>query len=296
MRTLVELLVAVILSLCTLSAFADSAVRVKALNYPAWLVRNYETFALQPGMRLQSNDLIRTGEGGRVQLQLTDSSIIKLGESSRLLVEKLPASLNAGDVSIPFSLQALRGLFRVTSKFPDNVAVGQQLELGVGDIEAAMRNADIWVSADLAQDAVCLIEGEVAVASAGAARVDMNQALSCYVKPKAKAPLPVDQIDMQQHQLWIAEIELRDGFGIAAENGQWQLVLISLTDAGRAEGILKSFRERGFAVEDKTVERQGRTLHRLLLPGFISIDAALNARSRVEQQLGVSETWVWKAN
>ncbi len=72
MRKLAELLIVIILSLCALSAFADSAVRVKALNYPAWLVRNYETFALKPGTRLQGNDLIRTGEGGRVQLQLTD--------------------------------------------------------------------------------------------------------------------------------------------------------------------------------------------------------------------------------
>lgn len=280
-----------LLTLYPLSATAESAVRVKAMHYPAWLVRNYQTLPLQPGTPLQINDLIRTGEGSRVQLQLADGSAIKLGESSRFIIEKLP-----GDSSAPVSLQILRGVFRIAAPAFDSVSSGYRLEINIGAINAAIRDAEIWGRADLAQDAVCLVAGELVVGTAGNSRVDMNQALSCYVKPRDSAPLPVDLIDMQQHQLWMAETDLRDDSGIAAEDGQWQLVLISLSDSNSAEQVLKSFHERGFAALDVTVVRQGRTLHRLLLPGFESIDAALNARARIERQLGLSETWVWKKN
>ena len=84
--------------------------------------------------------------------------------------------------------------------------------------------------------------------------------------------------------------------GIVSEDGQWQLVLISLTNALRAGQVLSDFHRRGYAVRDKTVLRDGRILHRLLLPGFDSKDAALAARDQLEQQLGVSDTWVWKAD
>lgn len=280
-----------LLTLCSLSASAESALRVKAMHYPAWLVRNYQTLPLQPGIALKINDLIRTGEGGRVQLQLADGRAINLAESSRFIIENLPR-----DSSASISLQILRGVFRITAPAFDSDSPAHRLEINIGAINAAIRNAEIWGRADPVQDAVCLLAGELTVRADSASRVDMKQALSCYVKPRDQAPLPVDLIDMQQHRLWMAETDLEDDSGIAVEDGQWQLVLISLSDSKSAERVLRDFHERGFAALDITVVRQGRTLHRLLLPGFESIDAALNARAGIERQLGLSETWVWKAN
>ena len=284
-------LTGLMLTICSLSVYAESAIRVQAMNYPAWLVRNYQTLPLQPGTPLQINDLIRTGVSGRVKLQLTDGNVLNLGEASRFVIENVPRD-TLGSVS----LQTLRGVFRITSAASASASPRRRLKISIGAISASFRNADIWGRADLAQDAVCLVEGEIAVEAADAGKVQMTQALSCYVKPRDQAPLPVDLIDIQQHQLWMAETELKDDAGIAAADGQWQLVLISLTDAKSAAKMLASFHQRGFGAQDKTVVRQERVLHRLLLPGFVSIEAALKARARVEQALGVSETWVWKAN
>lgn len=296
MQRLAGFIIAIVAMLCTMAVSADSAVRVYALNYPAWLVRNYQTLPLQPGTHLKNDDLIRTGEGGRVQLQLADGSVIRFGESSRFVIKQAALSSVTGNISIPLSFQALRGVFRVSSAFLDGTDAGYPLELGIGAINATVRNADFWGRTDLTQDAVCLVEGELSIEVSSADRIDMSQALSCFVKPQDQAPLPVDLIDMQQHRLWMAETDLRLEAGIAKQDGQWQLVLISLTDAERAEQLLNNFHQQGFAAQDITVLRDGRTLHRLLLPGFDSIDAALSARTHIEQQLGVSQTWVWKAN
>ena len=279
MRRLAGTLIGLLLAFFSLELFAAGDIRVDALNYPAWLVRDYQTLPLTAGSKLQSDDLIRTGQGGRVRLQLADGSVMKIGESSRLFIAK------------PTSLQVLRGVFRITSRPTDSAIGDPGLEISIGAIGATTAGADFWGRASLAQDAVCLIDGALR-----ADRVEMQQALSCYVKPADQPPLPVDLIDMRQHQLWMAETELKPGAGIAAVGGAWQLVLIALTDENRAEQVLAGYREKGFPARRKTVVRDGRTLHRLLLPGYESKDAALNARKRIEAELGTSGTWVWIAN
>ncbi len=158
-----------------------------------------------------------------------------------------------------------------------------------------MSGTDIWGRSSSEHDLVCLIEGEVSVDDGHEPPVSMNRALNFYIKPKGASPLPVKQADMQRLQKWVGETELEASAGIAAEDGGWQLVLISLTSRKQADRKLKSYREQGFAVRRKSVIRDGRTLHRLLLPDFISVDAALNARSRVEALLGITDAWVWKA-
>ncbi len=279
MRRLAGTLIALLLAFYSLELFAAGDIRVDALNYPAWLVRDYQTLPLTAGSKLQSDDLVRTGKGGRVRLQLADGSTLKIGESSRLLIAK------------PASFQVLRGVFRITSDLTASGVRDPGLEIKIGSIDTTTERADFWGRASLAQDAVCLVNGALR-----ADRVEMKQALSCYVKPADQPALPVDLIDMRQHQLWMAETELKPGAGIAAVGGAWQLVLIALTDSSRAEQVLAGYRQKGFPALRKSVVRNGRTLHRLLLPGFESKDAALNARKRIEAALGVSETWVWIAD
>ena len=279
MRRLAGTLIGLLLALCSLELFAAGEIRVDALNYPAWLVRDYQTLPLTAGSKLQTDDLIRTGNGGRVQLQLADGSTLKIGESSRLLIAR------------PTSFQVLRGVFRITPGVTESAVGDPGLEINIGSIGATTEGADFWGRASLSQDAVCLVNGALR-----ADRVEMKQALSCYVKPADQPPLPVDLIEMRQHQLWMAETELKSDAGIASVDGAWQLVLIALTDSKRGDQVLAGFRQKGFPAQRKTVVRDGRTLHRLLLPGFESKDAALNARKRIEAALGVSGTWVWRAN
>jgi len=91
------------------------------------------------------------------------------------------------------------------------------------------------------------------------------------------------------------ETELEPASGIATRDGQWQLVLISLTNSKRAEQALTEFHQKGFAVRRISVVRNDMTLHRLVLPGFESKEAALSARDRIEELLGIADAWVWHA-
>lgn len=271
---------------CCLPAWGAETLMVDAMHYPAWLVRDYQTLPLTPGARLRQDDLLRTGDGGRVQLRLADGSRIRLGQQSRFLVQTLPADAAAAS---PVSIRILRGVFHVIpaeSGFPFRV--------DIGDVSARFSGADVWGRADPKNDALCLLQGAVEVETAGGAVQRMSEELSCFVKPGGEAALEVDRVELRQHRAWLDETRLKPESGIAIAGGEWQLVLISLTDAERAEQVLAGYRERGFAAQRKSVKRNGRTLHRLLLPAFESIEAARNASERVEKMTGARETWVWR--
>lgn len=280
--------VGLLLPLCLPSIAAAEAMRVDALHYPAWLVRDHQTLPLAAGMALRDGDLIRSGEGSRVRLRLADGSRLSLGQLSRFLVESLPRA-TADDPGV--SLALLRGVFHL-----EPAGRAHRFAIDAGDISARSVSANIWGRVDASRDAICLIDGAVVVSTAAGAAQKLDRALSCYLKPRDRAPLPVDLIDLQQHRQWLAETELKSDLGTVVAGGQWQLVLISLTVAERADLMVADFRRRGYAVRRKSVLRDGRTLHRLLLPGFESIDAALAASARIEKDLGLADTWVWKAD
>lgn len=284
-----------LLALCAFSAVAQDLLKVNSMNYPAWVVRNHQTLPLLPGSKLKANDLVRTGTRGRVLLQLADGSAVKLGESARFVIRSVQMSNSQSGSVLESTMQVLRGAFRFTSSFFETSTAGHRVDFRIGAITAGVRGTDIWGRSNPEQDLVCLIEGEIRVDARDEVAATLEQALSVYVKPQSAAALPVDQIDMQQLQIWAAETEFDPASGIVVENGEWQLVLFSLTDMGRAEQLIRSYHQQGFAVQRKSVERQGRTLHRLLLPGFVSIEAALAARNLVREQLGIDDAWVWKA-
>lgn len=283
------------LGLSLLPARAAEVISVNAMNYPAWVIREFQTVPLAPGAELRANDLIRTGKDGRILLQMADGSAVKLGESVRFVIQSARLTQDQGQLLLESTFQTLRGAFRFTSAFFGAASTGHRVNVDIGAITAGVRGTDIWGRSNPEQDLVCLIEGAIDVSATGQAPLTMDQALSFYVKPKGEAALPVKPVDMVQLQGWAAETELDPDAGIATRDGEWQLVLLSLSDSANADNALRNFHQQGFAVERRTVQRQGRTLHRLLLRGFVSIEAALNARRRIVESLGIRDAWVWKA-
>lgn len=296
MKLLSQSVVAVLLLAVAGISQATEVVRVNSMNYPAWLVRDHQTLPLQPGAELRGEDLVRTGDGGRVLIQMADGSSVKLGESARFVVQTAAMRDDQGESFLESTFQVLRGAFRFTSGFFGNTNTGHRVSVRIGAITAGVRGTDIWGRSNLEQDLVCLIEGAIAVDSPGEETVNMSDPLSFYVKPKGASPLPVEPVNAEKLAGWARETELETGHGIAAFDGQWKLVLISLGNANRVEPVLQEFHARGFAAKRMTVELDGLTLHRLVLPGFISLEAARNARSVVEAQLGIGDAWALQAN
>ncbi len=273
---------------------AEDVIKINAMNYPAWVIRNHQTIALTPGYALRADDLVRTGKKGRVLLQLADGSAVKLGESARFLIRSADMDSEQGESFLKSSFQVLRGAFRFTSSFFGNAIAGHKVNVNIGTITAGIGGTDIWGRSSQQQDLVAIIEGVITVGVEGELPVILDQPMSLYVKPRDEAPLPVGQIDEEQLQRWANETELDEAQGIAAESGEWAVVLISLNEKKNADRAINEFHDKGFAVQRKSVIRNGKTLHRLLLADFVSIEAAVKAREQIGDDLDIYDAWIWR--
>ena len=71
-------------------------------------------------------------------------------------------------------------------------------------------------------------------------------------------------------------------------------MLASYSNPGLAARAVADFHVKGYAVERRPVFVDGRDLERLVLPGFVTIEAARAAATRVETLLGIEDAWAWQ--
>jgi hypothetical protein len=188
-----------LLWLATLAAHA-APVRVEAVQNGAWLDRGGTVEPLAAGTEIKPGDRVRSGGNARVQLKLGEGSTVKLGENAQLLIEQV-------DARGPFkaTLNVLRGAFRFTTEAGINTR--REVDIRVRSITAGIRGTDLWGRSSEERDLVCLIEGRITVAAAGASAVTMSQPLDFFQKPRGAPALPVGKVSEKQLAEWALETE-----------------------------------------------------------------------------------------
>ena len=110
-RSLALLIVTATL-ICT--SFSSLAAQVEGLQMPVWVECAGVRQPVRSGMALVESDVVETGKGGRLLIQLADGSFVKLGENARLAL----MSLREGDTEqgvLTGLLNVVRGAFRYTA-------------------------------------------------------------------------------------------------------------------------------------------------------------------------------------
>lgn len=160
---------------CT-SIAAEQAV-VHAVQAPAWIERAGGIVALRAGAPLLAGDVIRTGPGGRVQVDLPEGSRVKLGEEVNFRAERWRERTDESGGLFDAAFNVLKGAFRFTTDIagPDR---RRDVSFRVGAVTAGIRGTDIWgKSMDDGTDLVLLIEGNVELSMELHAAMSMQQPL-----------------------------------------------------------------------------------------------------------------------
>lgn len=228
MRTMTVL--GTLLAMAAAGVFAQ-AVKVEAVQYPAWLERGGQSVPLSPGVQLQSNDRLRTGNNARVRLRLAEGSTVKLGENARFVVERVQHK-NV----FTAALTVLAGAFRFTT---EKILKAQKRDITIKarTITAGIRGTDLWGKSTDERDLVCLIEGKITVGSESHPQVTLDQPLDFYQRPRGGEP-QVSKIDQKQLDIWQLETELSANGAAASGDGPWRVV--ALTTAARDEALAMS--------------------------------------------------------
>jgi hypothetical protein len=238
------LLLAFLLAVAALPVSAQqSGAVIDGVQMPAWLEREGKRVPLAPGMELRPGDRVISGAGARVNVKLSEGSVVKLGENGRLVFTEM----QPGKDLFKATLQVLEGAFRFTT---DLVGKGKKREVNVrvSQVTAGIRGTDFWGRSRDDRQIVCLIEGRIEVGAEGEQPVVMDQPRQFYVRDKGKTQ-PVGFVEPQQLNEWAKETEIERGKGAARVGGKWSVILASADNQRDALAVYDDVRKAGYPAE-----------------------------------------------
>lgn len=218
--------------------------RVEAVQYPAWLERGGYRVPLAPGTVLQSSDALRTGGNARVQLDLGEGSVVKLGENAHFVVERVQTS-----GGLRAALSVIAGAFRFTSQ----AVARRNVAIKVRHVTVGIRGTDFWGKSTDERDLVCLIEGNISVSTDGHPTATLDQPLDFYQRPRGGTP-QVAKVDPKQLQEWAKETEIAKDAGAARAGGAWRVVAATFERRDSALALNRTLRAAGYLSEVVTIE------------------------------------------
>jgi len=278
------LLLGFLLAVATLPAMAQqSGAVVDGVQMPAWLERDGKRVPLAPGMELRAGDRIFSGGGARVQVKLSEGSVVKLGENGRLVF----AEMQPGKDLFKATLQVLEGAFRFTTEL---VGKGKKREVSVrvSQVTAGIRGTDFWGRSRDDRQVVCLIEGAIDVGADGEKPVRMDKPLQFYQRDKGKTQ-PVGQVDPKQLEQWGRETEIEAGKGAARRGGKFMVELATLDSQSGAGAISRQLQEAGYPAQVAQRKEGEKVTYTVRIRQLPSREEAQSLANRLKGKFGVKE-------
>ncbi len=232
---------------------------VEAIQLPAWVERNGQRRAAEPGVQLRATDKAITAGNARMLLRMSDRSMIKLGENTEFLIEGLTVrqSQAAGPSEISATLRLVTGVFRYATDYSSK-ALGNKrdLNLKMATATVGIRGTDFWSMSDAAHDAVCMFEGKVEVVRDARPGVVLDKPGAFWAVFTGEAEKPAGQATPDQLAKFIGQAEMQPGQGIMLAGGQWRTVAGLMPSGAQANALRTKMQATGYPAE--VVAKDGR--------------------------------------
>lgn len=232
------------------AAPASAETVVEAVQVPAWVERNGDRRAAEPGQRLRAGDVAVTASGSRAVLRLSDSSLVKLGEDTELALQKLEASRQGGQDQMAGKFRLVTGVFRYATDYRSKaLGVSRDVSLQTATATVGVRGTDFWAMSDAEHDAVCVFEGAVAVQRDGRDTINLNQPGAFWVVFTGQPEKPAGQATPAQLSKFIAQGDLQPGSGVLVQGGQWRTVVATFPRLAEAEALRQRLQKAGYPAQ-----------------------------------------------
>ncbi|MFN7121796.1 MAG: FecR domain-containing protein [Hydrogenophaga sp.] len=231
---------------------ATTSTVVEAIQLPAWVERNGQRRAAEPGVQLRATDKAITAGNARMLLRMSDRSMIKLGENSEFLIETLAVRQPqaAGPSELSATLRLVTGVFRYATDYSSK-ALGNKrdINLKMATATVGIRGTDFWSMTDAAHDAVCMFEGKVEVMRDDKPGVMLDKPGAFWVVFTGEAEKPAGQATPDQLAKFIGQAEMQPGQGIVLQGGQWRTVAGFMSSGAQANALRTSLQTAGYPAD-----------------------------------------------
>lgn len=225
---------------------------VEAIQLPAWVERNGQRRAAEPGAKLRDNDKAITAGSARMLLRMSDRSTIKLGENTELLIENLaerqPQAASPSELSA--TLRLVTGVFRYATDYSSK-ALGHKrdLNLKMATATVGIRGTDFWSMTDAAHDAVCMFEGKVEVVRDAKPGIVLDKPGAFWVVFTGEVEKPAGQATPDQLAKFIGQAEMQPGQGVVLQGGRWRTVAGLLPSGVQANALRARLQTAGYPAD-----------------------------------------------
>jgi len=277
------LLLALLLGVVPLQAFAQAAAVIDGVQMPAWRERDGNRVPLVPGMELRAGDRILTGKDSRVLLKLSEGSVVKLGENGTLRF----AELQPGKELFRAALQVLEGAFRFTTDLAAK-ARKREVTVRVEQVTIGIRGTDFWGRSRGERQIVCLLEGAIQVGAAGEPPVTMDKPRQFYVRDKGKTQ-PVGFVEAKQLEQWALETDIQAGKGALRSGGRFGVQLATADKRDALVSIQKQLSDAGYPAEIAQRKEGDKLSYVVRLRQLPSREEAQALANQLKGKFGVSD-------
>lgn len=287
----------ILLGLSNLSFAADFF--IEGLQAPAWVERNGQREALNTDTLLSEQDIIITGDSGKLWLQMADGAIVKLGNNARMKVKSIAVqeATSTTQKTLEAGLEIMVGAFRyTTSKLEQHISQNWQRRVDIQLASTAaigIRGTDLWGQVASDNQFVVLLEGNINItpSASGASPVVLDQPLQIF-KVENNSPMPISTVDMSAVQSLAPETELDFGAGVQQTDGNFRVYLSSTQSETAAKRLINALNKRGYAVHSEEAIVYDEYWTRIVLDNAVSEEDARSLANKLGDELDVISPWV----
>lgn len=227
----------------------DRAVHLEAIQYPAWIQGSGKRRAVRPRDVVQPSDILQTGASAGMLLKMPDQSAMRLGENTRLEVQKFAFTESESGTSLQSRLNVLSGVFRLATAGVAKLTGTRDINVGLRTATIGVRGTDFWCMSDELHDAACLFEGHVQLDTNEQGRLELDQPTAFWARFFNQPPRPVGQATAAELAKFLRSTELQPGSGVAVVGGKWSVVIADDLSLQSAHTVVTALHEEGYPAD-----------------------------------------------
>ncbi len=261
---------------------------VEAVQMPAWVNRNGQRVALSPGDSVTTAEEVETAAAAGLVLRLPEGSIIRLGEKTRLGIQRLEVNPADGYTAVRSELKLFDGFFRFATSAVAKVVGQREIDVNLRTATIGIRGTDFWSMTDEKHDATCLFEGRVDLATRDQGALTLDKPTAFWARFFDKPVQPVGVATPEELAKFLKSTEIQPGKGVAVEGGRWRVVAAAPSSDKAAAALAARLRAEGYPATLRTKTVAGKTVHEVRINGLATRADAEVVLEKIKPQEGVS--------
>jgi hypothetical protein len=268
-------------------AKSGQAINVEAVQMPTWINTAEGRRPLEPGSQISSAQEVQTAKGAALVMRLPEGSIVRLGEATRLAVERMSVDPSTGRTALQARMRLFDGFFRFATSAVAKVAGERRIEVQLRTATIGIRGTDFWSMTDEEHDAACLFEGNIYLSTRDQGELQLDQPTAFWARFFNQAPGAVGVATPQELAKFLASTELRAGMGVAVQGGRWRVVALASRRQDAATQLMQSLRAQGYPAVLKLKEMAGQAMHEVRINALATREDAQHVLDQIGQIPGV---------